>query len=139
MRAMPSPQESTRPVSRTAIEPSKPLISFLSISLISDGRMSAINSCSGLTRKFQLRFVEPPCEAAVVCLAAEFGNHAAQQFLVDFDGRNDLLFGDGFQAGQHPRLFLVRWLHREGQCRALAPEHLVNQSAVGIGDSAGLG
>src|SRR5215471_13219111 len=139
MRAMPSMQDSTRPVSRTAIEPSKPLISLLSISLISDGRMSAINSCSGLARKFQLRFMKPPCEAAVVCLATEFCNHATQQFLVDLDGGDDLLFGDGFQAGQHPRLFLVRWLHCEGQRRALPPEHLVNQSAVGIGDSAGLG
>src|SRR5215472_5923923 len=139
MRAMPSMQDSTRPVSRTAIEPSKPLISLLSISLISDGRMSAINSCSGLTRKFQLRLVKPPCEGAVVCLAAEFGNHAAQQFLVDLDGRDDLLFGDGFQAGQYPRLFLVRWLHREGQCRALAPEHLVNQFAVCVRDGADLG
>src|SRR5262249_58792691 len=42
MGARPSPQERTRPVSRTAIEPSKPLISFLRISLISDGRMSAM-------------------------------------------------------------------------------------------------
>src|SRR5215831_3126433 len=138
MRAMPSPQDSTRPVSRTAIEPSKPLISFLSISLISDGRMSAINSCSGLTRKLQLRLVKPPREAAVVCPAAEFGNRAAQQFLVDLNGRDDLLFGYGFQSGQHPRFFLVRWLHGEGQRRALPPEHLIDQFAVCIGDGADL-
>jgi len=86
-----------------------------------------------LTRKYELRFVKPPREAAVVCPAAEFGNHAAQQFLVDLDGRDDLLFGYGFQAGQHPRLFLVRWLHGEGQRRALSPEHLINQFAVCIG------
>jgi hypothetical protein len=43
MRAMPSPQESTRPVSRTATLPSNPLISLRRMSLISDGLISAIN------------------------------------------------------------------------------------------------
>ena len=42
MRAIPSPHESTRPVSLTVIEPSKPLISLRRISLISDGLISAI-------------------------------------------------------------------------------------------------
>src|SRR5579885_1011356 len=135
---MPSPHESTRPVSRTAIEPSKPLISLFSISLISEGRMSAIGLIvrSGVPGKLELRLREPRRQAAVVSLSAELGNYAAEQLLIDLDGRNNLFPGNRFQPRDHAFDLLVRGLNREGESGALAPQHLVHQIAVGFGDGA---
>src|SRR6202011_1234410 len=91
MRAMPSPHESTRPVSRTAIEPSKPLISLRRISLISDGLISAMVRFFGPTqptRRPALGLAKPRGQAAVISFSLQLGHHAAEQRLVDLHGRN---------------------------------------------------
>src|SRR5260370_17134378 len=90
--------------------PSKPLISFLRISLISDGLISAIVFCrypdvQELTCEPLLCLFEASCKAAVVNFSAEFRGHSAEKSRVNFHGWNYFLRRDPLQTPDpHPHL-----------------------------------
>src|SRR5713226_7450340 len=89
MRAIPSPHESTRPVSLTVIEPSKPLISLRRMSLISDGLISAIAVVflwAASAHQPAPCFAKPRGQAAVVDFSLQLGHDAAEQCLVNLHG-----------------------------------------------------
>src|ERR1700733_3689769 len=142
MRAIPSPHERTRPVSRTEMLPSKPLISFLRISLISDGRISAIglfvtrSACYRLACEPAFGLCEAGCKAAVVNFSAQLRSHTAEQRGVDFHGWDNFQFRDRFESADHARHLGVRGLNRKGQGRALAAHFLIEQLAIRLGDRA---
>src|SRR5208282_6265077 len=132
---MPSPQESTRPVSRTEMLPSKPLISFLRISLISDGLISAMMSfVSRLAGKPALCLREASCKAAVVDFCAQFRGQPAEQRGVDGHSWDDFFGGDRLEATHYARNFGVRRLNRKGERRALTAHRLIEQVAIRLGD-----
>src|SRR5260370_15277965 len=129
---MPSPHESARPVAGRETLPSNPLISFLRISLISDGLISAIFVVDTLSLACQPLpgLIEASCEAAVVNFSAQFRRHAAEKGRIDFHGWNYFLGGDSFDTADHARDFCVGWLKSKGKRRAFAAHPLVQQIAI---------
>src|ERR1700735_1612841 len=144
MRAIPSPHERTRPVSRTEMLPSKPLISFLRISLISDGRISAIGLFVTRSARYRLAcepafgLCEASCKAAVVDFSAQLRSHTAEQRGVDFHGWDNFQFCEGLESADHARYLGVGRLNRKGQGRALTAHLLIEQLAIRLGNRANL-
>src|SRR5882762_2733474 len=117
MRAIPSPQESTRPVSRMATEPSKPLISLRKISLISAGLISAImrSQALALAGEAARSLGQAGREASIVDFTFKLDNYAAQQRAVDVNRWNDLFVRDCLEFRQHPGEIRVRGRLRKGE------------------------
>src|SRR5271163_1983093 len=103
MRAIPSPHDSTRPVSRTSTWVSKPLISCLRISLISAGLISAIINRPepALPAHLALHAIKPRRQAGIISPALKFRHHPANQTGIDIDGRDYLLAREPLQAFDH--------------------------------------
>src|SRR5580704_9948491 len=103
MRAIPSPHESTRPVSLTVIEPSKPLISLRRISLISDGLISAmaVDFLAASAGQPALGLAEARSQAAVVDFSLQLGHDAAEQRFVHLHGRDYGLAHHHLESAHH--------------------------------------
>src|SRR6516164_2952119 len=128
---MPSPHESTRPVSRTATEPSKPRISLRRISLISAGLISAIGVVlNALAGEAALRLRQPAGQAAVVGLALKLHDNATKQCLIDSNRRNDLLVPNLFEHTDNPLYIFIAGLGHENQSRPRTPHQLVKHPAI---------
>src|SRR5262249_23654071 len=101
MRAMPSPVESTVPVSRTSIRLSKSLISCFSISLISDARICItdlsprcfLDRPSFLARTRSSQTLALPSQAAVERPALEVHDRAAEELWEDARVGDDAFAG----------------------------------------------
>src|SRR5271154_2935598 len=134
MRAIPSPHDSTRPVSLTVIEPSKPLISLRRISLISDGLISAMAVVFWGRSAHQpaLGLAKPRGQAAVVDFSLQLGYDAAEQRLVYLHGRDHGLTHHRLEPADHGLGVLRAWLAREGQCGAGPAEQHVELVLIGL-------
>src|SRR5574340_1804772 len=108
MRAIPSPQDSTRPVSRTSTSRPYSLIWRLMTSLISAGRISMVSSNLLEGRCARELFGEPlqlSPYAAVVHFTLDLDEHAAQQLRLQHHRGQHVLSG---QAGERRHdLFLL--------------------------------
>src|SRR5580704_14089056 len=77
-----------------------------------------------------LCFDEARGEAAVINLASHFRSDAADQRGIDFDGRNYFFMCDGFESRHYALHGAVVGLYREGQCRALTTQLLIEQVLI---------